>query len=74
MNIERSLALLLVANLLEDVMGPADIADQYMAWTLQRGGSGYDQSTFNAWMRHWYPENIAQAEEIFKLVRKQAAA
>lgn len=72
------MAQLLVAHLLEDTVDARDVADQYLAWTLQRGGTGYDMSTFRAWLRHFYPEHVNNAEEIFTLVSaaagKQSAA
>jgi hypothetical protein len=66
------LARILVATLLEEVVSNSDVAAQYSAWILQRGGAGFDQSSFNAWLRYHYPDRMADAGEIFDLASRSS--
>jgi hypothetical protein len=44
----------------------------FQAWVLQRGGTGMDLGTLKAWLRHFYPEKLANAPAILNLVSQSA--
>jgi hypothetical protein len=70
--LQHSLASILVAQLLEDDSTDQAAAEMFQAWVVQRGGSGMDLGTLKAWLRHFYPEKLANAPAIMGLVSQTA--